>query len=125
VRVTRVLHTSVNSTRAVDDTARFYAEVLGLRPADRPDIGIPGQWFTVGDAQMHLIGFPESDRDLDPTRHHVCLGVDDLDAAVAELDAHGVEHFESEQHQDGRTLRQVFCCDPAGNVIELQQDPPA
>ncbi|HEX5615028.1 MAG TPA: VOC family protein [Acidimicrobiia bacterium] len=122
MRVTRVLHTSVNTTRAIDETARFYGEVLGLTTVDRPDIGIPGQWYAVGDAQMHLIGFPESGTELDPTRHHVCLGVADLAAALAELDERGIAYFRGEQHQPGRTVQQVFLCDPAGNVLELQED---
>ena len=115
MKVTRLLHASVNTTAAPDETARFYAEVLGLAPAARPDMpGVPGQWFTVSDAQVHLIGLAESGNDLDPTRHHVCFGVADLDVAIAHLDAHGVAHFGSAE--------QIFFCDPAGNVIELQHD---
>jgi catechol 2,3-dioxygenase-like lactoylglutathione lyase family enzyme len=52
----------------------------------------------------------------------VCFGVDDLDAAVAELAAHHVEIVRGEQHHPGRVIQQVFFVDPAGNTIELQED---
>lgn len=122
MKVTRIMHASVNSASAVDDTAVFYRDVLGLDEAWRPEIpGVPGHWFTVGDAQIHLVGRDPSDQELDPSRHHVCLGVEDLAGAVAELEARGLPVIRAAQQHPGGEVVQVFVTDPCGNVIELQQ----
>jgi predicted enzyme related to lactoylglutathione lyase len=59
---------------------------------------------------------------VDPTRHHVCLGVEDLDAAVAVLEAAGIAVVRTAQHTPSGPVEQVFCTDPCGNTIELQRD---
>ena len=51
MKITRILHASVNHADAVGPTTAFYADILGLQSAPRPDIGIPGAWLNVGDAQ--------------------------------------------------------------------------
>lgn len=125
MKVTRILHASVNSAAAPERTAEFYGRLLGLREsAFRPDIpGVPGQWFDAGDAQLHLIGLRSAGGGLDPSRHHVCFGVADLDEAVAELDAAGVPYVRASQQHPHGTVEQVFLTDPSGNVVELQEDP--
>ncbi len=123
MRITRILHASVNTSAATEETAAFYRDVLGLATTWRPDIGVPGTWFTVDDAQLHLVGSAPLPGVLDPRAHHVCFGTADLDAAVAELDARDVPYVSAEQQHPGRVVRQVFFTDPAGNVIELQEDP--
>jgi glyoxylase I family protein len=122
MKITRVLHASVN-TAAAEPATSFYEDVLGLEPVWRPDIpGVPGRWFKVGDVQLHLVGLPTSGAGIDPSDHHVCFAVDDLEAAVDELRGRGIETVSAEQDQRGRTVAQVFLRDPAGNVIELQQE---
>jgi len=123
VEVTRILHVSVNTTGAAEASAVFYRDLLGLQAGRRPDIpGTPGHWFDVGGAQVHLIGRAVSGGALDGAAHHVCLGVADLEAAVAELQAAGVPHRRAEIRREGEPIRQVFVSDPAGNLVELQQD---
>jgi catechol 2,3-dioxygenase-like lactoylglutathione lyase family enzyme len=125
VKITGVLHASVNVTGTLDAASEWYRRVLGLETTWRPHIdGVPGAWFAVDDVvQIHLVGSPErADRSIDPSAHHVCLGVDDLDAAVAELDAGGVPYVRGAQDHNGVVVAQIFVTDPAGNVIELQQD---
>jgi glyoxylase I family protein len=120
VKVTRVLHVSVDVPGALDETRRFYADVLGLDEADRPDLGIPGAWETIGNgAQLHLIECePSTGEHINPMDPHFCVGVEDLDAAVEELQARGIEHVRIGEGQSS----QVWIRDPAGNVIELQHD---
>ena len=62
------------------------------------------------------------DRPIDASRHHVCFGVTDIDAAMRDLDAAGVAYRRGEQHQRERVVVQVFFTDPCGNTIELQED---
>jgi len=124
MKITRILHASVNHADAIGPTTAFYADVLGLSTAHRPDIGIPGAWLDVGDAQVHLVGFPSGDGDIDPTRHHICFGVDDIAVAKTEFDAAGVAYVSAMQNQGHRQVEQLFCVDPSGNTVELQEDRP-
>lgn len=122
MKVTRILHASVNAAGDLAGARRFYADVLGLEPAERPDIeGIPGSWFTVGEAQVHVVGAPPSGDAIDPIGNHYCLAVDDIDAAVAELDAAGIPYVRAGQGPRGEIV-QIWIVDPAGNTVELQQD---
>lgn len=119
MRVTRILHHSVNVRDHLDETAAFYESVLGLPPARRPHIpGVDGRWYGAGDAQIHLVDADAGAGPVRPTGPHVCLGVDDLEAAVVELEALGVELVFGQQGD----VRQVWCVDPAGNTVELQED---
>jgi catechol 2,3-dioxygenase-like lactoylglutathione lyase family enzyme len=119
--VTRILHASVNVEGRLDPTAAFYTAVLELDPAPRPTIrGVGGRWFSVGDAQLHLVDAPHRGAPrIDPTGPHICFGVEDLDAAIAELDGAGIPYERGAQG----TIVQIWITDPSGFTIELQHDP--
>jgi catechol 2,3-dioxygenase-like lactoylglutathione lyase family enzyme len=123
MKVTRILHVSVNVTGALESTRDFYADRLELGSAPRPTIpGVAGHWFSVGAAQLHLVDAPHHGAPaIDPTGPHVCFGVEDLDAAVRELDDASIPY---EQGRQGDTL-QIWITDPSGFTVELQQDPGA
>lgn len=109
-----VHHVSIN-VGDVGEATRFYVDMLGLaRRDDRPgDIG-QGAWLDAGGQQVHLI----QDRRPAALGQHFALLVDDLDAAVAELRARGVDVG------DPRPIgasRQSFLADPDGNLVELHQ----
>lgn len=119
MRVTRVLHASVNTSAAAGPAEAFYAEVLGLTSTARPAIpGIDGAWFDVAGTELHLVDAPEGGDGPDPVAHHVCLAVDDLDGALAELDRRGITVVRGAQGE----VAQAWIRDPAGNTIELQQE---
>jgi catechol 2,3-dioxygenase-like lactoylglutathione lyase family enzyme len=120
VKLTRILHHSVNVEGGLIGAEDFYGRLLGLGDLDRPEIpGVEGRWFGIGDAQVHLVDAPAGPGPIRPTGPHVCFGVEDLDAAVAELEAQGIEYTRGAQ---GSTV-QIWIVDPSGNTIELQQDP--
>jgi len=121
VRVTRFHHVSVNTNGTpLADMVDFYRDLLGLGDRLRPEIpGIPGHWHGVGDQELHLVAAPSAGEGIDPTGNHYCVGVDDLDGAVAELEERGVEYRRAVQ---GEGTVQIWICDPAGNTIELQQE---
>lgn len=121
MKVTRFHHVSVNTGEtSLEDVAAFYRDVLGLSDKARPDIpGVPGHWHVVGDQELHLVGAPPRGTPIDSTGHHYCVAVDDLDAAVAELEDRGIEHQRAVQ---GAGTVQIWISDPAGNTIELQQE---
>jgi glyoxylase I family protein len=118
IEVLSVNHVSV----LVSDTARaldFYHGVLGLKvDASRPELAFPGAWLHVGKQAIHLI---EPETEMLHSQHlhggrdrHLALDVADLDAAMAALDATGIDYALS---RSGR--RALFCRDPDGNAIEL------
>ena len=86
---------------SVADLARsrhFYGTVLGLAEIPRlPNVD-------VGAAAPRVT----------PLANHVALAIDDYDAAVAHLRAHGLDVVEA-----GRDRGQCWVGDPDGNVIEL------
>jgi catechol 2,3-dioxygenase-like lactoylglutathione lyase family enzyme len=111
-----VHHVSLNVHDA-EVARRFYVDVLGfVERSDRPDFPFSGAWLDVGDQQVHLL---EVDGFEPPQGQHFALRVDDLDAAIADLAARGVEV--SEPKQLGEVCRQAFLHDPTGNLIELNQ----
>ncbi len=119
MRVTRILHHSVNVEGQLPETAEFY-ERLGLGSLPRPDIpGVGGRWLAAGDAQVHLVDAPAGPAPIRPTGPHVCFAVDDLDGAIAELDRDGITYRRGTQGD----VVQIWVADPAGNTVELQQDP--
>jgi len=107
-------HVSIN----VDDIEaanEFYIGLLELQPIDRPDIGIPGTWLEAPNGlQVHLIEFPGGG----PDSNHMAFAVDDIDTAIDQLRAKGLE---VPAWSDIGTGRQVFLRDPSGNIVELNQ----
>jgi glyoxylase I family protein len=114
MRLDGLHHVSLN-VRDVPAALDFYTGVLGLAErTDRPDFSFDGAWLDAGRQQIHLI-----DADVPPSLgQHFALAVSDLDAAVAELRARGVEVTDPVGVGTGR---QSFLADPAGNRIELQE----
>ena len=109
-----VHHVSIN-VRDVDEAARFYVDQLGLtRRSDRPDFGFAGAWLDAGNQQVHLI----EGQAPPAVGQHFALQVEDLDAAIAELRAKGIDVSDASPVGTGR---QAFLSDPAGNGIELHE----
>ena len=55
MRVTRVLHVSVNTETTLTAARDFYDRLFGLGSLPRPDIpGIAGHWSGAGDAKLYL-----------------------------------------------------------------------
>jgi catechol 2,3-dioxygenase-like lactoylglutathione lyase family enzyme len=127
-----VAHVALNCHGRLDACQTFYADLLGLEPIERPEIArVPGRWLTAGPIQVHLVDAPVQrpapstsvgvTRQPDPVANHFCVTVVDLAGVVARLEAAGVDVVRGGQDQWGTWVDQVWCCDPAGNVVELQQ----
>jgi glyoxylase I family protein len=111
----------------VADTERalvFYRDVLGL-PVDpqRPDLGYPGAWLTLGAQQIHLLELPNPDPVTGRPAHggrdrHVALTLRNLDALRRRLEAAGTPYTLS---KSGR--RALFCRDPDSNALEFIEAP--
>ena len=97
----------------------FYVDVIGLSVGFRPEVPTRGYWLYSGEqALVHLNEGPERAQ-LPPSTHldHIALGCDNLDAMLARLTAHDIEHNAIRFEQAGITL--VFVRDPAGVMLEL------
>ncbi|MDT7855760.1 VOC family protein [Rubrivirga sp. S365] len=109
---------------------RFYTETLGLpvlaetyraaRGSHKLDLGLPDG------TQIELFTFPGAPPR--PSRpeaqglRHLAFAVDDLDAAVAHLEADGVE-VEAVRRDEGTGRRFTFFADPDGLPLELYEVP--
>jgi catechol 2,3-dioxygenase-like lactoylglutathione lyase family enzyme len=118
MKVTRLNHAGINVLGKQDETLEFYREFLGIGTAERDEVAslVPGYWLQLANAQVHVI-----DAETDGTRNtwpmgpHLSYYVEDLEVAIGALQERGVEHL--------RFKNVVWFKDPAGNTVEIQQDP--
>jgi len=131
VQIRRIAHVSV-AVRSLDEALPFYRDVLGLPLRERrplPDRGLNVAFVGVGESQIELL------EPMDPEGtvarflarrgeglHHVCFEVPDVDAAIAELAARGVELIDRHA-APGAQGRVAFLHPRAGHgvLIELQE----
>ena len=111
----------------LDETARFYHELLGLRRGDNPAtaMGFRGAWLLDASdrAIIHLMTW-NADRHADLERgsatgaiDHVALACEDFAGTVARCEALGVEHRVNDRKYGD--LRQIFVTDPNKVMLEL------
>ncbi|HKV53731.1 MAG TPA: VOC family protein, partial [Candidatus Binataceae bacterium] len=91
-------HVAVRITD-VDKSRDFYEKVIGLKKIPRPQINIPGEWYGVGDNQLHLIGGEHRFDGIDPTGPHIAIQVEDLEETKRTLTELGIAFL------DASTLR--------------------
>ncbi|ORW32726.1 lactoylglutathione lyase [Mycobacterium paraense] len=106
-------HVAIYVTDAQKGLA-FYRDMLGMTQLPRPSLGA-GHWLDAGGQQVHLM---ESN-----TRPvgagHFAIRVDDINAAVVDLQARGVD-VDRPPFIPGAG-HQAFLHDPSGNFVELNQ----
>jgi catechol 2,3-dioxygenase-like lactoylglutathione lyase family enzyme len=116
----RINHVSVNA-RNLQESVDFYVELLGAEPIATPNFGLPVQWLALGRTQLHLF-----EKDLQPTsHHHLGITVDDLEPvyrAAERRDAFDREAFGNHLVELPGDLVQLYVRDPAGNLVEIDQD---
>ena len=123
MKITRLNHAAINVDGKWEETRAFYTGLMGMETTPRPEIiekSLPGCWLQFPNAQVHVIDAKLSGRPGEPIGPHVSYYVDDLAAAEQELEDAGVELTAA--MGEGPT-RVIWCTDPAGNTVELQQDP--
>src|SRR5947209_20269501 len=109
-------HVAIN-VHELQPALDFYVDQLGFTVVEsRPDFGFPGAWLQAGEHQIHLMETPSATID---RAQHLALRVQDLDGAVAELEAAGVSVRRS-TYVPGAG-RQAFFRDPSGNRLELNE----
>jgi len=120
-------HVAVRVTD-VDKAKSFYEKVIGLRKIPRPQIKIPGEWYGIGDNQLHIIGGEARPEGIDPTGPHMAIEVEDFEATRAKIEELGLPYLDGAQMRARMTPeaqkmvgQQLWIQDPDGNVIELRQ----
>ena len=127
----RLDHYSIRTPR-LDETRRFYIEIMGLTEGPRPAFPFPGAWmYRAETAVVHIVGYDPDDaeglkgylgdKELVSTGtgtiDHVAFVADDLPAMQQRLQASGLPYRERAVPNLG--LHQVFVEDPNGVTIEL------
>src|SRR5579875_1161447 len=117
IEVAQINHVSVNALN-LEESVRFYEELLGARPIETPNFGIPVQWLALGRTQLHLF-----ERDIKPTsHHHFAITVDDIDPvyrAAERRNAFDYEAFGNNLVELPGDVVQLYVRDPAGNLVEI------
>ena len=116
MRAVRFNHVSIHAYD-MEESLRFYTEVLGMERLPSPDFEVHVEWLRLGDQQLHLFL-----RDTPaPAFHHIGLDVDDFEAAYLMAKERGGR--DDAWSPDVRELPdgavQMYLRDPAGNLIEI------
>src|SRR6201981_1130444 len=111
-------------TRKLDDTVRFYEDVMGLEKGPRPNFAFPGAWmYSEGKAVVHMVTIPKTEEPQKPDSgvvHHVAFVSRGFDGMKQRLSSKGMP-FDARQVAGGH-LWQIFVNDPNGVMIELNYE---
>jgi catechol 2,3-dioxygenase-like lactoylglutathione lyase family enzyme len=111
-------------TRRLDDTVRFYEDILGLQNGDRPNFSFPGAWmYSEGRPVVHLVDISPTSEQQKPDSgvvHHVAFASRDFNGMKQRLQSKGMA-FDTRQVPGG-ALWQIFVRDPNGVMIELNYE---
>ena len=112
-------HVSVHAID-MEESLRFYTEVLGLERIPSPNFAFPVEWMRCGDLQVHL--FQREEGTQAPPYHHFGLTIDDFEGVYQRTRALGVQDpvpFFSHVYELPDGSVQMYVRDPSGNLIEL------
>ena len=131
-------HVSV-PVRDLEESKRFYTDILGLEEIDRPDFPFPGAWYAAGDGhQLHLIQDTAEQKNptfregkgLDSRDIHFAIRVRDYDHALDYLQSKGYSETAEDERKQLKVNRtatagfpQIYLLDPDRNVIEINAPP--
>jgi pimeloyl-ACP methyl ester carboxylesterase/catechol 2,3-dioxygenase-like lactoylglutathione lyase family enzyme len=103
-------------TRKLEESIRFYGELLGLAPGDRPAQPLNGSWLYLGSrAVLHLLEDAPAANTTGPL-DHVAFACAGLAALLKRMDSAGVAYVA--RKIPGTTMVQVQFLDPNGVMIE-------
>nr|WP_314256330.1 VOC family protein [uncultured Devosia sp.] len=132
--VTIALHHVAVIVTDLDRSGRFYQDLFGLMPIERPPFSIPGLWLGVGSLQIHLTVYPPGTfrtRPVDNDDVHFAFRTDDFEGFVSHAEAMGF-NAEAETDDPFRMILkrqgmagfpQLYLMDPDRNVIEVNGAP--
>ena len=114
-----ILHTCTNVSDA-DEVADWYVEELGFERSWEFSSGDTRNVYVADDSGVEIqLSDTEGETAFEEGTawDHLAVSVDDVDAAFAEIDHHGVVQEPADQPAAG--ARTAFVRDPDGHVVEL------
>ena len=123
---TKLIHHQLLVVGDLEKTKDFYGRVMGLNEIKRPNTGRQGLWFGCLSNELHISvrdgtsdgpsGLPLHPRDREGREgRHLAFTMDgSLDDIATALEGEGIPYV-----RGTAGLPQIFCEDPAGNLIEL------
>jgi catechol 2,3-dioxygenase-like lactoylglutathione lyase family enzyme len=125
-------HYTIRTTK-LEETKKFFVDVLGFVDGDRPPFDFPGNWLYLGDRPLvHLVGVDANDTsglvgylgdiDLDDLKgsgavDHLAFRCSDIDDIKHRLTSHGVSY--RERTVPVLDLFQIFIEEPNEITVEL------
>jgi catechol 2,3-dioxygenase-like lactoylglutathione lyase family enzyme len=122
--ITAVNHVG-RKTKRLEESRKFYREVLGFREVSRPDFDFPGAWLYNYGIMIHLIqsaSAADPDGEIDTRGDHLALNTNDLEGAEELLKKFGIPYRKNVVVD--RNIKQIFFRDPDGHHIEIATYPP-
>ena len=116
--ITSLDHINIR-TAELARTTGFFTEVLGLTVGWRPNFPFNGAWLYAGDKDLvHLVEVARpAAASKGSALDHFAFAIDDYEAAVHALEAHGMP-FQPSVSPEG-DVRQLFVTELNGVTIEL------
>lgn len=133
INITRLNHTAINTASNAEAMKTFYTEHLNVNTVKR-DIPeefaalVPGFWMQFTNGQVHVIenaGMGKAlsaEEKINPMGPHIAFYVEDISAVESYLERQKMP-FETLDDMANPMAKIIFARDPAGNVLEFQQDP--
>jgi catechol 2,3-dioxygenase-like lactoylglutathione lyase family enzyme len=109
----------------LEETRKFYCDLLGFEEGPRPNFRFPGYWLYVGDQPiLHVIHREELHEHRAGVIDHMAFTATDLPGTAAKLTKAGVEWELRRLPKDGprEGLWQLFFDDPHGGKVEFDFD---
>ncbi len=124
------VHHIAIAVRDLDAALDFYRDALGLELAERrevPEEGVEIAFLPAGEGEIELLrplseegGVARFLEKRGEGLHHVCLAVDDIDAAMERLRAAGAQVLSDEPRVDAHGTRYVFVHPKSAHGVLLE-----
>ncbi len=109
-------------TDQLEETVKFYRELLELEPGDRPPFKFPGAWlYSRGQAVLHVIASDDLPENRAGVIDHMAFSAIGLIDTVEKLKSRKIK-YELRRVSDSNPW-QLFFHDPNGAKVELDFDP--
>jgi catechol 2,3-dioxygenase-like lactoylglutathione lyase family enzyme len=122
--ITHLHHLAIVTCRT-EESVKFYTQVLGFRPIQRPNFDFHGAWLLGYGIQIHIIentaAHGERSAHIDTRMNHVAFAVSDHAPVRKRLIELGIVFAE---RVNAGGIPQIFFHDPDGNHIEIGIYPP-
>lgn len=93
---------------------KFYGEILGLEQSKDYE-KIPAGEYETGSLTLQVMDAAAIGRDFEPSGHPIAFHVEDVEAARAKLESHGVEFLA--ETMDSGVCHMAHFRDPDGNAL--------